>query len=220
AFAMSLDKRPIVETITRLGERVAGHYVPPGSLPGYASPKGIGLDVAGAQRLLAEAGYPQGKGFPRIRLTYATGAQHGDIAQQVRRQWLENLGVDVELEPIESAIFTARLHNREYELARASWFGDYNDVSTFTDKYLSSSDDNDAGWKNAEYDRLCDLAAREPDQGKRLGMLSQAEQILLDEAPIIPVYYYVNKFMFRENVKGIALSPRNMIMFQAVEVVR
>jgi oligopeptide transport system substrate-binding protein len=217
---MSLDKQAIVETITRLGERPAANYVPPGSFDGYESPQGIKHDVAEARRLLAEAGYPEGNGFPAVSLTYGSGTFHGDIAQQVRWQWLEKLGVDVGLEPIEPAIFTERLHNHEYALARASWFGDYNDPSTFMNKYLSSSDDNDAAWTNAEYDRLCMAAEREPDQGKRLAMLRRAEQILLDEVPIIPVYYYVNKFMFRENVKGIALSPRNMVMFKAVQVAR
>ena len=136
-----------------------------------------------------------------MRLLYNTGALHGDVAQVVSRQWAEYLGVNVELEPVEPAIFSERLHNKEYAIARASWFGDYNDVSTFSDKYRSSSDNNDSAWVNAEYDRLCEAAAREGDVKKRLEMLSRAEEILLDEAPIIPVYYYVNKYMFRENVK-------------------
>jgi oligopeptide transport system substrate-binding protein len=218
AFTLSLDKRPVVETITRLGEPIAYHYVPPGSLPGYESPeRGQVYDPALAKQLLAEAGYPGGRGFPAISLTYNTGSVHGDIAQMVCKQWLDQLGVNVATEPIESAVFKDRLTNKEYAIARTSWYGDYADVSTFTDKYLSNSDNNDSAWMNEEYDRLCYAAAREPDNKKRLAMLRQAEQLLLDEAPIAVVYYYTNRYMYRDNVKGIYQHPRNMVMLKAVE---
>lgn len=221
AFALSLDRRPIVETITRLGEGVAEHYVPPGSLPGYESPaRGQRYDVAEAQRLLAEAGYPQGRGFPSVRLTYNTGSVHGDVAQMVRKQWLDNLGIDVATEPVESSVFKDRVYNKEYEISRTSWFGDYADASTFTDKYLANSANNDSAWINEKYDQLCYAAAKEPDMAKRLGMLREAEQILLDEAPIVVLYYYTNKYMVRENVKGVYLHPRNMVVLKAVEVQR
>ena len=220
AFAMTVDKQPIVDTITRSGEMPAKHYVPPGALPGYESPVGVPYDVAAARKLMAEAGYPGGQGFPRIQLTYNTNANHGEVAQMVRRQWRETLGVDLELEPVEPAVFSDRLHNKEYAIARASWFGDYSDVSTFTDKYLANSDNNDSAWVNAAYDKLLYDAAREPDQPKRLKLLTRAEQLLLDECPIIPVYYYVNRTMFRSNVKGVNVNPRNMTMFKAVYVER
>lgn len=169
---------------------------------------------------MADAGFPDGRNFPRIQLTYNTNAIHGEVAQMVRRQWREALGVDLELEPVEPAIFTDRLHNKEYAIARASWFGDYSDVSTFTDKYLSNSANNDSGWVNPAYDKLLYDAAREIDAKKRLKMLAQAEQLLLDECPIIPVYYYVNRSMFRPNVKGVNVNPRNMTMFKAVYIER
>ena len=95
-----------------------------------------------------------------------------------------------------------------------------NDVSTFTDKYLSVSENNDSAWKNEEYDKLCDQAAYEPDAAKRLALLTKAEQILCDEAPIIPIYYYVNVYLFRDNVSGVPLNPRNMVIFKAMEARR
>lgn len=221
AFALAVDKQPIVETITRMGERIADHYVPPGSLPGYLPPeRGLVHNPSEARRLLAEAGFPGGRGFPPLKLLFNTGSRHGEVAQQIRRQWRDKLGVTLELEPVESAIFSERLHNQEYDIARASWFGDYRDVSTFADKFLANSDNNDAKWVNPEYDRLCYAAAREQDHAARMEMYRRAEQILLDEAPLIPIYYYVNTFMFRENVRGIPLDPRNMVVLKAVHKVK
>ena len=79
---------------------------------------------------------------------------------------------------------------------------------------------NDAGWKNAEYDRICQLARPETDLQKKFGLFARAEGILLDEAPIIPLYYYVNSYLLRPQVKGIRAHPRNLIAFKAVEVAR
>src|SRR5208283_1731820 len=96
-----------------------------------------------------------GAGFPHLSILYNNEANHGDVAQIIRRQWLTNLGIDTELEGVEIKVFGERLHDQEYDIARASWYGDYDDPTTFTDKYKSDSDDNDSKWANAQYDRLC-----------------------------------------------------------------
>jgi oligopeptide transport system substrate-binding protein len=220
AFAMAIDKRPIVQNVTRMGEGIATNYIPPGIFKGYASPPGQLYDVAQAKKLLAEAGYPDGRNFPRVSILFNKEGQHGDIALHVRHEWQQNLNVDVELEGVEIKTFADRLHKREYAVARASWIGDYADPSTFTDKYRSDSDNNDSAWVNAEYDRLCDAAVRETDSAASLRLFAQAEAILLKEVPIIPMYYYRNAYLFRDNVHGIALDAKAMVMFKAVEVRR
>lgn len=220
ALAMALDKQAIVQTITRMGERPANTYIPPGIFAGYHSPAGLGYNVARARQLLADAGYPGGNGFPQMNILFNAEGQHADIAQNVRRQWLQNLGIDVGLEKLEIKTFRQRLHKKDFAIARASWFGDYNDPSTFTDKYLSDSGNNDSDWKNPKYDALCAAAAIEPDVTKRLRLLEQAEEIVDTELPILPVYFYVNAYLFRANVKGIPLNPRDLLNFKSVEVVR
>lgn len=220
ALAMSLDKQVIVDTVTRMDEQVADNYVPPGIFKDYPSPPGIPDDVPAARKLLAQAGYPGGRGFPRLSILFNKEAQHGDVAQVVRRQWQQNLGIDFDLEPVEIKLFRQKLHSKDYAVARASWFGDYNDVSTFTDKYLSNSDNNDSAWVNPQYDALLHAAEVDPDPQHRLRTLSQAEQILCDEAPIVPVYYYNNAYLFRDNVKGIPLNPRSMLNFKSVYIAR
>ena len=220
ALAMSLDKQVVVDTVTRMGEKPADTYVPPGIFKDYPSPPGIPDDIAAAQRLLSEAGYPGGSGFPKLTILFNKESQHGEIAQVVRRQWQQNLGVNFDLEGVEIKLFRQKLHSKNYAIARASWFGDYNDVSTFTDKYLSTSENNDSGWVNAQYDALLHDAEydADPDVTHRLKTLSQAEQILCDEAPIIPVYFYNSAYLFRDNVKGIPLNPRMMVNFKSVYV--
>ena len=221
ALTMAIDKRPVVEYVTRMGEPVSANYIPRGIFPGYPSPEGLPYDPEAARRLMAEAGYPGGRGFPSgVAVLFNSEAHHAEVAQIVRRQWLEQLGVNISLEGVEIKIFGERLHNQEYAVARASWIGDYEDASTFTDKYKSDSENNDAKWLNKTYDGLCDRAAAERDPQKRLALLAEAERLLLEEAPIIPVYTYVNVGLHRDGVYGLSKHPKNMVSFKAVGVSR
>jgi len=218
ALAMSIDKRIIVENVTKAGQQAADTYIPPTAFAGYPCPKGLSFDVPQAQRLLAAAGYPGGAGFPPLRLSFnpeMTNRQ--DTALIVRSQWEQNLGIHVEIDPLEVKIFGARLHEHDFNIARSSWFGDYPDPTTFTDIFKSDSDDNNPSWSNSQYDALCASAETQTDPAQRLRTFAQAENLMLESAPIIPLYYYVDAYMIRPNVKGIQLDSRDMVMFQAIE---
>ncbi len=218
AFSMAIDRKPIVEKIGQLGQPEATHFVPPGLFPGYPTPRGTGFDPKRARELLAEAGYPAGKGFPEVALLFTNEGEHTMVAQNVGRQWHDVLNVPINMGGVEVKTFRQRVHSKDFTISRGGWTGDYNDVSTFSDKYLSDSDNNDSDWRNPEYDKLCEEATVERDPAKRLALLSHAEQILCDEMPIIPLYHYVSAYLIRENVKGIPLNPRNMVMLHTVEV--
>ncbi len=220
ALTMAIDKQPIVDKITRCGEPVATDYIPPGIFAGYTSPAGLAFDIKAARHLMREAGYPGGRGFPPITLLFNSEGDHKIIAEYVTRQWKENLNLDIAMEGVEIPEFRERLHNKKYAIARASWYGDYNDASTFTDKYLSTSDNNDSGWANPQYDALCAQAAIEPDVARRNTLLEQAETILLNDAPILPIFGYTNKYVFGSNVTGLYLNARNQVMFKAVSAGR
>jgi oligopeptide transport system substrate-binding protein len=220
ALSMSIDREPIVKNVGRIGQPVAFTYIPPHVFEGYVSPPGLPYDIARARQLLAEAGYPNGRGFPNLSILYNTESNHADVAQIIRRQWLNNLGIQVNLQGVEVKVFGAMLFSQQYSIARASWYGDYDDPSTFTDKYKSDCDDNEAKWANPAYDSLCAQAAKEIDPHRRLVLLSKAEGILLHDAPIIPLYTYVNDYMFRDQVKGLPLLANAEIMFQSVQVIR
>jgi len=220
ALGMAIDKLPIVKNVGKLNQPITSDYVPPKTFADYDSPPGLAYDVTHARQLLADAGYPGGKGFPRLAILVNNEGPHRDVAQIIRRQWHENLGIDVDMESVEVKVFGARLHSQQYSIARTSWFGDYDDPSTFTDKYRSDSEGNDPKWVNAQYDQLCQQAEFEPTAKKRMKLLSQAEGILLTDAAIVPIYTYVNAYLFRDNVTGIPLSPNAMLMFQSIAVKR
>lgn len=224
AVSMAVDKRVIVDEITKVGERPSAVYVPrgdPSFFEGYEHPDGLPYDVEAARKLLADAGYPEGKGFPSVKLLYNTDTgDHAAIAQNVRRQWQDKLGIVLELDGIDNAQFKSRLHDADYAVSRASWYGDYMDVSTFTDKYLSDSDNNDSRWKRPEYDALLAEATREADPQKRLDLLSRAEAMLLEDAPILPLYQYTNSFVHRPDVTGIPRNARMMIAMHTVATPR
>jgi oligopeptide transport system substrate-binding protein len=220
ALTMAIQKQPIIDNVAKMHQPLATTYIPLGAFPGYHSPPGLDYNVDGAKRLLADAGYPDGKGFPRISILYNSDGPHADIATIIRRQWKDSLNIDVDARAEEISQYRNDLHNHNFTVSRAAWYGDYNDPSTFTDKYLSTSENNAAGWADKKYDSLCAAAAVEANPVKRFQLLSQAEDRLLSQAPIAPLYTGVNAYLFHENVKGIAMNPLQAQPFGAIEVFR
>jgi ABC-type transport system substrate-binding protein len=113
-----------------------------------------------------------------------------------------------------------RLKSGNFAISRGSWYGDYLDVTTFTDMFLPLSLNNSAVWVNQEYADLNEKARRTGDPQERLKLLAQAEQVFLDEAAILPLYHYTNRFVHRDDVTGISRSPRNMVIIKNVQTPR
>ncbi|MCW5559361.1 MAG: peptide ABC transporter substrate-binding protein, partial [Verrucomicrobiae bacterium] len=217
AIGLVVDRRRIVERITRMGEQPASTLTPPGT-GDYVPPEGLGHEalrttnaadyatamraaVAEAKRLLAEAGYPEGKGFPPFTYMFNVGTrQHENIGVEIQSSLREHLGLRMELRPIEWKTYLSELSQLNYDLARGSWIGDYQDPTTFLDCFLSDSGNNRTGWRNARYDGLIAAAAAEPDSRKRSDLLREAETILVkEEAPLVTIYTYVGMFGYDTN---------------------
>jgi oligopeptide transport system substrate-binding protein len=191
AFAMTVDKRRIVGKITRAGELPGDSFVPPG-IAGYESPEGLPYDPEEARRLLAEAGYPGGKGFPLTTFLYNESQQNRDIAVELQSMWLQHLGVKVNLALQEWKVYLNSLSSLDYGIARSSWVGDYPDPNTFLDMFVTGNGNNRTGWSDPAYDRLIVDAAKETDAAKRFEILRKAEAILISqEVPVCPIFYYV-----------------------------
>ena len=204
-----IDKKKIVEQVTKAGNVPARSFVPPG-IDNYTSAMGDMFDVSKARRLLAEAGFPGGRNFPAIRILFNTSDMHKDIAQVIQQDWKEHLGVNVQLENYEWRTFLATLSQKDYEVARSGWIGDYPDPNTFLDMFVTDGANNQTNWSNARYDELIEQAKFEPDYQKRLGLLTEAEQILMDEQPIIPIYFYVSKNLVKPHVLGFSSNVQDV----------
>jgi oligopeptide transport system substrate-binding protein len=192
AFAMAIDRERIVQKITQAGEPPAYSFTPPGTASGYQPPKMFGRDVQKARRLLAEAGYPDGKGFPTVTYLYDSKKLNEDIAVEIQNMLSDALSVHIELQKQEWKVYLNSLSRLDYDFARSSWVGDYNDPNTFIDCFVSGGGNNRTGWSSKEYDDLVAAAAMEADSAKRSQIFQQAEEILLNQGtPICPLYYYV-----------------------------
>ena len=209
ALALAVDKERLVRKITRAGERPASHLVPDGTA-NYTSPDGLGYNPVRARKLLAEAGYPGGRGFPRFEYLFSApagggGKIHENIAIELQQMWRDELGIEMDLRQIEAKIFWNAQAHLEFDLSRSSWIGDYDDANTFLSLFTSNDGNNRTGWKNKDYDRLIEQADREADVSAREKLLQQAESILVrGEVPIIPVYFYVGINYYNSNrIQGV-----------------
>lgn len=204
ALALALDRALITSKITRAGEVPAGSFVPPGTA-NHLPVTGLGLDVAEARRLLAEAGYPDGRGFPLVTYLYNSSELNDFIAVEIREMIRRALGVELTLRKQEWKVYLNSLNALDYDVARSSWVGDYNDPNTFLDLFVTGGGNNRTGWAHPHYDALIHAAAAESDTGRRSRIFQEAERILVEqECPITPLYYFVGIQMYdRERLGGV-----------------
>ena len=202
ALNMAINKQLICDKVGKAGQQPARSFVPPG-LDGYRSGKCGAFDPQGAVAELEKSKYHrEGKPLPKIKILYNTSEGHRNIAEVIQQQWKNYLGIDVELSNSEWGTFLDMVHQMEYTVARSGWIGDYPDPNTFLDMWVTDGANNETGWSNEEYDQLIFGAAAEPDAARRLEMLQRAEAILMDEQPIVPIYFYVTVNMVQPHIRG------------------
>ncbi len=209
AIAMAIDRQEIVDEVTKTGQIPAYTAVPPG-LAGYQSAVGFKEDVGEAKRLLVEAGFPGGRGIPKLTILYNTLEGHRAIAEVIQQQLQNNLNIGVELQNMEWGSFLDKVQQFDYQIARAGWIADYPDPNTFLDMWVSGGPQNNTHWSNKKYDQLIADAAKEGDPAKRLLILRDAEQIWVDEMPVIPLYFYTSINLVKPNVKGFFPSSQDL----------
>ena len=207
ALAMAIDRPTLVDSVTGRGEVAAYGLVPPG-VANYAAQEFAwkSLDdaerIAKARVLYAAAGYSQAQPL-KFTLTYDSDAIHEKIALAVAAMWRENLGAEVSLQGKEWKLFLAtREQRQDWQIMRFAWYGDYNDASTFTDILRSGNEQNLPGYNNPEFDALLQAAAVAPDASQRRELLERAERLMLDDYPIIPAYFFVNKHLVKPYVRN------------------
>jgi oligopeptide transport system substrate-binding protein len=201
ALALAIDRKALVEQVLRAGQLPAAGFVPPG-MNGYTSPATLGTDGVAARQLLAEAGYPEGRGAPVVELLFNTSENHRIIAEAIQQMWRQELGLRVTLHNMENRSVLEARRAGDYQVLRSVWVADYMDPATFLDVWRSDSGNNYTGWANPDYDRLLFQAARAGSSEERRALLQRAESLLLEEAPMIPVYYFTHAFLVHPAVRG------------------
>ena len=219
ALSISIDRKAIVEKVTKGGQAPAYSFVPQGILNDkgeeFASVEYYNANQANieeAKALLAEAGYPNGEGLPTLEYMYNSEGAHKDVAQVIQQDWAK-IGVNVTLANQEWKVFLNTRQEGQYQIARHGWSGDYVDPMTFLDLWVTNGGNNDAGYSNAKYDELVKKAKAESDQTKRWEYMHEAEAILMDEMPIIPLYYYTKVKGSQDYVKGVRVSSLGHTIF-------
>ena len=218
ALALAIDRERIVTRITRGGESIATHLVPPG-IPGYVPPRGPVHDPEGARRLLARAGFPEGRSFPRIDYLMDSTRLNERIAIELQSMWKEILGIDTVLRRLEWKSYLREQKEQRYDVSRSSWVGDFPDPHNFLEPFLSDNGNNRTGWAHPAYDALLDRAMATLESGRRMELLRQAEDLLVRrEVPVIPLFFYVAMERFDpERIRGITPNLMAVHPLRAIE---
>ncbi|HET9232620.1 MAG TPA: peptide ABC transporter substrate-binding protein [Candidatus Eisenbacteria bacterium] len=221
AFFLAMDAEAITKYVMRAGQEPAHSLIPPG-IPGYTETQLPKRNLEEARRLLAEAGYPDGKGFPKAEVLFNTSEAHKQIAEVLQSQWKEALGVRVELVNQEWKVYLNSVQTLDYWMARGGWIGDYLDPNTFLEMWTSGNGNNRTGFADPGYDALIDRAGHTLDPQKRMALLREAEDWILEKEMIIhPIYYYVVMNMFDEaDFSGLTPNLQNQIFLKAVKPLR
>lgn len=200
ALSMAINRQELCENVLKAGDIPTGGLVPP--MAGYVTAKGNTYDVEAAKKLLADAGFPNGKGFPKFTVIYNTSARHKTIAEWVQQQWKTNLGIDIELQNLEWQTFLdTRSKTHDFFIARAGWQADYQDPGNYLEMFLTAKTpdnwgNNDGMYSDKEYDDLMAQASRLEGGPARNEVMEKAEAIMIDrDQAVIPFFFYVNQDM-------------------------
>ena len=216
ALSRALDRATIVRAVYGPGQPASLSFVPEGmeSATGYTPVPTAVEDATEAARLLAEAGYPGGKGFPKITITFNADEGHQMMAELIQAQWKSRLGIDVELASMEWGAFLDAQSRLDYWVARAGWTADYVDPNTFLDMFVTDGANNQTGFSSADYDRLITAASRTPAGEARDAVFSEAEAILMDELPVLPLFMRVSKNLV---APWVTYFPENALDIHPIE---
>ncbi|CAH2214714.1 peptide ABC transporter substrate-binding protein [Tepidibacter aestuarii] len=227
ALSLAIDRNLITTVVVKAGQKPAKTFVPEGmkgpdgkDFTENAKDYGITPEaqVEKAQKLLAEAGYPNGEGFPETTVYYNTNENHKAIAEAVQEMWKKNLNINVNLQNQEWKVFQETRTQGNFQIARDGWIGDYLEPMTFLDMFISTSGNNHPQWKNPEFDKLITDIKKTQDLDQRYKMLHQAEDMVMDENIVIPIYYYTNPELLKENIKGVTVSPFGQVYFDSANI--
>jgi len=215
ALALDIDRTTIARDVLEGSRSPAQCFTPP-DCAGYTCQTEVPYDVSEARRLLAEAGFPGGRGLPSFEVQSYSIDTAVRTMEVIQSRWARDLGVHITIAPQEQKTLFQNQQDGNYSMAFSGWIADYADPSTFLNTMVTGGGNNWAGWSNPAYDRLIDQAAGTADRSARFELFQKAEAILLGEAPLIPLYFGEQPYLIQPSVHGWPPSKLGFVRFQNV----
>lgn len=217
ALSLAIDRDAIVSKVTRAGQVPAGSFAPPGA-GGFEPATLVSFEPEEARRLLAEAGYPRGEGFPAADLLYNTSESHRTIAEAIQQMWKTELGIELNLYNQEWKVYLDSLDNLDYFVARAGWVAVYDDANQFLEIFTPGNPNNHTGWVSEKYRDLHAQSMRESVPAKRQDMLQELDAMLVEQAVVAPIYHYTNSYLIDPRVKNWNPGPLDKRLYKYVRL--
>jgi oligopeptide transport system substrate-binding protein len=220
ALSLAINRQDIDSNMIAGVKKPAVAFVPKGisedatgkdfRIKGYFKEEG---DVTEAKKLLAEAGYPGGKGFPTLTYNYEANEDSKNVAEVIQNMWKKNLGINIKLKSTESKVFTKNITSKGYILSNRSFIGEYVDPMTFLDTWTVANKNNYINYNSSNYEVKVDAAKKELDLKKRMKLLHESEDILMADMSVIPLYFYTNLGCGKEYVKNVQVTSLGIVLF-------
>ena len=200
AFALAIDQKAICEEILQGGQTPASGIVPP--FGDYVPPGLIKFDPEEAKRLLAESGYENTSAFPDITILTTDTDSGRREAEALQAMWKKHLGINVRIIQREWTTYLQKQYDADFDLAAGGWIGDYLDPTTFLEMWITGGGNNNTGWGSKEYEALLAKAENTAEVPARMATLAEAERVIMDETPVLPIYWYTTNYLIRPEVKN------------------
>ena len=220
ALTLAINRQQITKSVTRGGEIPALGFVSSGMPDPTSSSNDFRTaggsyykdnDIATAKALLAQAGYPNGKGFPTFAIVSGTSQELKSLGEAIQAMWKVNLGITCTLRPEESGVYMDDRNNGFYDVGFAQWSADYMDANTFLDIFQTGSGNNDTGWTSKAYDALIMKEKSTGDQKVRMKAMHDAETMLMANMPVMPIFFRTNDVLISKHIKNFYQSPMGFI---------
>mgnify|MGYP001088204362 FL=1 len=231
ALSLAIDRDYVANTLMQGTYSPADNFMGPGWIDmdgkqfkdnanggqSYIDVNNYEADLEEAKQLLADAGYPDGEGFPSISYTTNDAGYHKVVAEYLQQAWAQ-LGIDLQVDIVEWASFTPMRRNGDFDVARNGWVGDYSDPSNMLELFYSTNGNNDGKFNNADFDAAIELSRTTLDSAERSKALHTAEDVLMEETGCIPVAYYNDFWLQSDKITGSWHSPYGYWYFMYADI--
>lgn len=198
ALSKAIDRKLLCDHILQ-GNTPCGTITP--DMGDYQPDHIVSYDPQGAKDLLAEAGFPDGKGFPRFKILMSSSGSRGTV-EALQAMWKQTLGVMIDVQPMDWGSYISSQQKLDFDISLAAWTGDYLDPSTFLLMWTKDNGNNNTGWHSEEYENLLAEAAHQSNPAQRLALFKQAERLFMEAQPVLPISFRGRNYLLRPEVKN------------------